>query len=320
MGTILGTGIFNLDTIVRREYPQGPQYSRKFTEIHVAEDVGGTCGNVMTILSWLGVKSFPIACFDDSEEGLRMTEYLKHYGCDTRFVSNTPKGGTTLFRCTHRLTPEGKHEMSPRGTSPGSHYPKRHFLRKSDEAPALLEKLDFVPDVFFFDDPAAGHRTIARALREKDTIVYYEPEHLKEKKDLESIALSDIIKFSGEKIPDTSFTEQFPDKFFIQTLGGKGLRYKVPGKDWQAMGPADCQNVVDWEGAGDWTSSILLYQILKEKESYNGKSEFLKKCLPDRLSSYLSTAQAVASRSVAFWASKGLIYHSKSALDFVKSL
>lgn len=322
MGTILGTGIFNMDTIVRREYPEGPQHSRNFTETLVAEDVGGTCGNVMTILGWIGANSVPVACFDDSEEGLRMTEYLKRYGCDTRFVSNTPEGGTTLFRCTHKLTPEGEHVMSPRGTSPGSRFPKRHFLRLKDEAPALIEKLDFVPDLFFFDDPAAGHRAIARALREKGTIVYYEPEHLKGKTDLESVALSDIIKFSGEKIPDTSFTEQFPDKFFIQTLGGKGLRYRIPGKGWMTMDPACCSGVVDWEGAGDWTTSILLYLIMKDKAMSDGESEGLS--LPEKKEKFLNghlrkwfgadleAAQTVAAQSVSFWGSKGLIYQAES--------
>jgi len=39
---ILGTGVFNLDTIVVREYPDGPQRQRVFNEKNVLEEVGGT--------------------------------------------------------------------------------------------------------------------------------------------------------------------------------------------------------------------------------------------------------------------------------------
>ena len=70
--TCLGTGIFNLDTIVVREYPDGDG-RRKFVENIAAEEVGGTCGNVMCMLSHLGWQALPLSKFDDSEEGLKMT-------------------------------------------------------------------------------------------------------------------------------------------------------------------------------------------------------------------------------------------------------
>ena len=85
--TIIGTGIFNLDTIVVREYPEWPAM-RPFVEKEVLQEVGGT----------------------------------------------------TLLRCTHKKDAEGNHLMSVRAGSPGgSRFPKRHFLRARDEAPAFLD-------------------------------------------------------------------------------------------------------------------------------------------------------------------------------------
>ena len=85
--TIIGTGIFNLDTIVVREYPEWPAM-RPFVEKEVLQEVGGT----------------------------------------------------TLLRCTHKKDAEGNHLMSVRAGSPGgSRFPKRHFLRVRDEAPAFLD-------------------------------------------------------------------------------------------------------------------------------------------------------------------------------------
>ena len=79
--TIIGTGIFNLDTIVVREYPEWPAM-RPFVEKEVLQEVGGTCGNIMCMLATMGWKALPVACLDDSPEGLIITEDLKRFGCD----------------------------------------------------------------------------------------------------------------------------------------------------------------------------------------------------------------------------------------------
>ena len=101
---IIGTGIFNWDSIFVRKYPQGPQHNRIFDEKLVVEEVGGTCGNVMCMLAHFGWETFPVTNLDRSEEGLGMTQSLKDYGCDCRFVTNTDKGGTTILTIRHGLS------------------------------------------------------------------------------------------------------------------------------------------------------------------------------------------------------------------------
>lgn len=300
---VLGTGIFNLDTIVVREYPEGPSHQRIFNEKCAFEEIGGTCGNVMTMLSHLGEQVFPIARFDDSKEGFKLTEDLRHYGCDCRFVSNTADGGTTTLKCTHKLDRDGSHVLSARAGSPGgSRFPRRKFLRGKDEAPAFLEALDFIPDVFFFDDPAAGHRLLAKGLRERDTLVYFEPSRIESNSDLQSVACSDIIKFSSQNISDTSFTERFHDKLFIQTLGADGLRFNLRGQGWVHLEPVACDKVVDWEGAGDWTSSVLIHGLCQ-----SGLLS-VKDLTVEGLIEILQEAQAIASRSVGYLGSKGILH------------
>ena len=166
MKKIIGTGIFNWDSISVREYPQGPQRNRIFDEKLVVEEVGGTCGNVMCMLAHFGWKAFPVTNLDRSEEGLGMTESLKDYGCDCRFVTNTDEGGTTILTIKHGLDENGnKRTRVMHGSPGGSRFPRRRHLRLRNQAPAFIGALDFVPDVFFFDDPAAGYRYMARELR-----------------------------------------------------------------------------------------------------------------------------------------------------------
>lgn len=293
--SIIGTGIFNLDIIVKREYPQWPEM-RPFEDKVVLEEVGGTCGNVMSILAWMGWNVRPIACLDDSPEGLKITEDLIRYGCDCQYVTNTPGGGTTILRCTHKLDKEGKHTMSVRAGSPGgSRFPKRHFLRARDEAQIFLDQLIEMPSVFFFDDPAAGNRLLAKVLKERGAMVYFEPSKVATNADFDAVKASDIIKFSDENVPDVSFVEDFRGKLFIQTMGPKGVRYKYRSQPWEVVKALPIQIVVDTEGAGDCFTATFINAIAE-----SGLTSSSITCA-------ISTAMANASRSVGYFGSKGFI-------------
>jgi sugar/nucleoside kinase (ribokinase family) len=299
--TIIGSGIYNLDEIVVRDYPAWPLL-RPFADRTVLEEVGGTCGNVMCILAWMDWDSRPQAGFDDTPQGLKLTADLARYGCDLRHVSNSPAGGTTLLRCVHKKDEEGRPLIACRAGSPGgSRFPRRRFLRVRDEAPAFLESLDGVPDVYFFDDPAAGHRAVARALREKGALVWFEPSRVEGNPGLGAVAVSDVVKFSGENIPDASFADAFTDKLFIQTLGAEGLRFRLRGGAWRHVPPVECRNAVDWEGAGDWTTAAFINALGEEgRLSVASLDE-------GTVARLLARAQRAASRSVGFLSSKGLI-------------
>jgi sugar/nucleoside kinase (ribokinase family) len=305
MKTCLLSGNFALDTIVTRDYPNGFVIgkSNKFTETIVTETVGNTCGNVACMLAHLGVQTFPIAHLDLSEQGHKIKEDLQRYGADVRFVENSAKGGTTLLRCTHKRDKmTGERATSFRATSPGSRFPKRRFLRASDEAPAFMANLDFTPDIFFFDAAEAGLRYLADELRQRGTLVYFEPESDADKsKFLKAVEVSDIVKFSHEKVSDISFTARHTDKLFIRTLGAEGLEFNLRGQGWVKIDPILNDNVIDCEGAGDWTTSQFIACIC-EREILS-----IAQMSVDSIRECLDIASKTASRSVSYLGSKGMI-------------
>lgn len=305
MKTCLLSGNFALDTIVTRDYPNGFEVGKnnKFIETVVAECVGNTCGNVACILPYLGVQTFPIAHLDMSEQGLKIKDDLQRYGADVRFVENSDQGGTTLLRCTHKKDKmTGGHITSFRATSPGSRFPRRRFLRVRDEAPVFLEKLNFTPDVFFFDAAEAGLRYLAGELRKRGTLVYFEPESDVDKnKFSKAVEVSDTVKFSHEKVSDLTFTTQYADKLFIRTLGAEGIEFNLCGQGWVKVNPVPNDNVVDWEGAGDWTTSQFL-ACLCEKDILS-----ISKMTIDSIRKCLEIATETASRSLSYLSSKGMI-------------
>lgn len=305
MKTCLLSGNFALDTIVTRDYPDVFILGKnnKFTETVVTECAGNTCGNVSCVLPYLGVQTFPVAHLDMSEQGLKIKDDLLRYGADVRFVENSVHGGTTLLRCTHkRDKATGKHVVSFRATSPGSRFPKRRFLRARDEAPAFMENLDFTPDIYFFDTAEAGLRYLAAELRKRGVLIYFEPESDADKNKFQkAVEVSDIVKFSHEKVSDLSFVDQYADKLFILTMGADGLEFKLCGQEWMKVASVPNDNVVDWEGAGDWTTSQFI-ACLCEREILS-----VSQMTVDAVRECLEMASETASRSVSYLGSKGMI-------------
>ena len=305
---ILGTGNFALDIIYQREYPEGFDTTKKrnpFVDKKIIEEVGNTCGNVMCMLPYLGVETYPIGHFDESEQGLKITADLKRYGANTRFVKNSKDGGTTLMTCIHKLDANGQHTVSHRAIAPNSRFPKRKQLRK-DEVLEFVDALGFTPDAYFFDVSDAGPRELAKVLKEQGVLVYYEPEGNKEmNKFIKCVEVSDVIKFSGTNILDTSFVANYPDKLFIRTMGEAGMEFNLRGQGWKKIASVLNNNVVDWEGAGDWTSSVFLAELCKLNKLN------IAQLTSEEVRKVLETAAATASRSVSYMGSKGMIQANK---------
>ena len=321
--TCMGTGNYSFDIITRREYPDGFVVGKrnKYEEKILTMEIGNTCGNVMTMLPYLGVKTFPVAKFDVSPQGYQMKRDMKAYGADVRFVSNMLGGGTTILRCMHKLDDQGQPTMGHKGSTAGKPWtgmsarPCRKYLSsKGGEVEALVNKMDFTPDVFFFDVAQAGHRILAEKLRERGTLVYFECDsdghRIEDEKRrvaahkafLRCVEASDVVKMSGEYVQDLSFANAYQDKLFVQTMGADGLKFKLGGGEWIKLDPIVNPDYKDYEGAGDWTSSTLIAALCSK-----GLLK-VKDMTEEAVKEALTMAQQIASYSVGFVGSKGLIH------------
>ena len=307
--SVIGSGIYNYDIIAEREYPEGFVIGQncRHEDCIRFEDVGGTCGNVISLLAHFGWKSMPQAQFDKSKEGLELKKFLEGYGCDTRYVENIEKGGTTRLLCLHKLDKQtGDHVMKPRVTGE-TRFARRKQLRVKDEVEPFLAQLEADsnnPNVYFFDAAEAGPRAIAAALRKKGTLVYFEPESDKDKsKFCHGIEVSDIVKFSGERVTDLSFCNDYKDKLFIQTLGSEGLKFSLKGGEWTLVKPVPVENVVDWEGCGDTTTAAFL-DFLSQHDALSFDS-----LTPELLKEGLEYASKKAALCTQYLGSKSWIGH-----------
>lgn len=265
---IIGSGQYNYDIIKLREYPNGFVVGKRnpYVEKTLIEEVGGTCGNIMCILANLGWDVRPQVKLINNEEGQKLADSLIQYGCNPQYISLVDNGGYSGMLCIHRKSRKtGEHELGIRGFGPnGSQFRKITELRARDEVPALLDTMTQAPDVYFFDHSEAGPRQIAKELRNRGALVYYECENNRDwKKFIKSVEVADIVKFSDENVPDITFCADYKNKLFIQTQGSKGLRFSLCGGEWVNLDPVKVDTVVDWEGCGDTVSAVFINELNK---------------------------------------------------------
>jgi sugar/nucleoside kinase (ribokinase family) len=84
-------------------------------------------------------------------------------------------------------------------------------------------------------------------------------------------------------------------------MGSKGIRFSLFGGEWQMVAPVPNDNVVDTEGAGDWTTSQFI-ACLCEKDILS-----ISRMTEQNIRECLEKASETASRSVSYLSSKGMI-------------
>jgi len=284
----VGSGLVALDVIYKN-----PDLKPKFL-------AGGSCGNVLTILSYFGWESHPVIRLGSDAEGKRIVEDMKKWGVKTKFIEQESEIHTP--RIIERVFPGKK--------------PKHRFYIKCDHGnwlprrrPYLLKALEHIQDklpksnVFYFDRASPSALQLAKILKKQNTIIFFEPpKFLDDHVFLECLRIADIVKHcynqsketenSGVKIP-----------LEIQTKGEEGLRYRarfLKQKSWQQMNAYPVTNLVDAAGSGDWLTAGLIHFI--------GQNT-LKTPSQNKLDFALRFGQALASLNCNFVGARGIMYN-----------
>ena len=290
----IGTGLVCLDILMRENEKKAVSYK-----------VGGTCGNVMMILAHMGWDSYPVARLNSSDYSKTMLEDMKMHKVHTDFVSTLDDGATPVIIQHNIIDKNGtpSHKFTFQGAKGGFYLDYKAVTQKA--AMQVLESLKFSPTVFFFDRVNPATVAMSEYFRNKDTLVYFEPSSepkLGNQKQFDKCLInSNIIKFAYQRLPDTTFTENYKNKLFIQTLGSNGLRFNLFGKGWIELPAIPNHNIIDTSGAGDWTTAMLLDSMIKA--GITSISELTEPLLR----TFLTKAQKKGSESCSYEGARGLM-------------
>ena len=231
---------------------------------------GGTCGNVMAILSLLGWRSSPVGRLMPDPCAKTICADLEDWGVNTSFLNLTPQAAAPAIVERLRLDSAGIPFHSFTFFCPwcGNRLPPYQpvtipSIRTVTEA--LLHN-----DVLFVDRASPGAVELALQFRAHEKIVVFEPsssrvDHLFQK----LLSLSNIVKYSHERFPELEeLVWPKERKLEVQTLGRGGLRFRSSRlgrvSAWQHLGAPVSKTIVDTCGAGDWATAGLIDLSCKE--------------------------------------------------------
>lgn len=300
--TILGAGLVALDVILNG----APTTPAKLC-------AGGSCGNVLTILSFLGWSSKPIARLSDNNATKNLFKDFKQFTVNTSLVTKSDDGKTPII--IHRIlkdkdgNSQHKFEFKIPGTS----------IWLPMYKPVLANYVNTIInkqskcDVFYFDRVSRSTIELAKHYSENGALIVFEPSSLKiDKQTSECLKLAHIIKFSSDRIDN--YSELFPVAnalLEIKTLGKDGLEYRLKAskdQDWKKVSAYKFENIKDSAGAGDWCTAGIINEL-----GYQGLKSFAK-AKEDQIVNALKVGQALGGLNCMFDGARGLMYN----MDFEK--
>jgi len=285
--TVLGSGFIALDIVYGRD--------------GVFAATGGSCGNVLMALAWLGWSSQPVARLGSDKTGDFVVDEMRATGLDLRFLQRSPTVPTPVViqRFVEDSSGIRRHRFSLVCPECGAWLPRYRSVVLS-HARAVIEA--GAPKAFYFDRTSPATVTIAEWAKKNGAVVLFEPSSVGEDALFErAVDACHILKFSHERLgKDPELAQAREPNLVVRTLGADGLEARWKGR-WSRFAPFEAPRMVDAAGAGDWCSVGLLH-VLAQKGARG-----LAKVQKADVERALQLGQALAGLSCGFEGARGLV-------------
>jgi fructokinase len=299
---VVGTGLVALDLVIS----EGSGDRRAW--------LGGTCGNVLTILAYLGWRASPAARLAPGPAAECIRAEMVRWGVSGEFVGVTDDGSTPVIieRITRGTDGKPRHSFSWRCPGCGNPFPgyKPVLATAAEELAPRLGQVD----VFFFDRVSAGAIQLAQACSALGALVVFEPSGVGNPVQFrQAWAAAHVVKYSHERLsdlPEVGVSDG--PRLQIETLGEAGLRYRFRPRRGRATGwvesaPFAVEGVRDSAGAGDWCTAGLIHRL-----GQAGAAGLLDTGV-EELQDALRFGQALAAWNCRFEGARGGMYLTEPA-------
>lgn len=296
MKSIIGIGLVALDIVIEKSSNTKPNLF-----------AGGSCGNVLIILSYLGFDTFPIARLANNKATEELINDIAFWGVNNDLIIKGDDGSTPIIiqRISNAKDGNSIHRFEFRNPENGKYLPsfKPVLVKSIEMLYSKISKCDF----FYMDRVSRSSIELAKLYKNNGAIVIYEPSSLKvDNLNLinELIEIIDVIKFSNERIPNyKDLIPQGKIPLEIETLGKDGINYRTQNlNEWRHILPFSLSKVVDSAGAGDWTTAGIIKSLIDNNISK------IKDIDSNTIESILKYAQALGALSCFYKGARGLMY------------
>jgi fructokinase len=294
-----GTGLLALDLILEDKGMAKPKMW-----------AGGSFGNVIVILRYLGWRVAPVAKIGTDAAGDRIVSDLAAWSVKTGGVIRLDEVNTPVVveRVANARSGSNGHRFEWRCPRCGSWLPRYRPLSEP-EMISEMQKLPASPQVVYIDRASKSSVLLAKKAKESGAVVVFEPSKVGAVRLFnECLKLADLLKYSHERMghfPESPELARIP--LTIETLGSGGLRYRValsnkPMTPWKSVPAFPVRKFRDGAGAGDWCTAGIL-QIA----AAHGRKRFLH-AISNGIDDALGFGQALANINCAFVGARGAMY------------
>lgn len=315
---IAGAGLLALDVIISEPSCPG-----------ALTFAGGTCGNVLSILSFLRWTATPIGFIGDDLAGRRVLADLATAGVHSAHIVQQAERSTPVF--IQRLERDGNgrptHSFANTAKCPHCGHPLTGTEPSARVGATPIRKFTTRQhiDVFFMDRLSEDILSLAESAHARGALVFYEPSA---KEDIpfwqkDAFDLIDIVKYSADRFTTDElgpFVTRRSQRVLweVQTNGARGLQYRKHGShsgrtaQWTASPAIPADRIVDTCGAGDWCSAGLLHGLLTFQERRDSVS----------FANAVRFGQLLAAWACGFVGARGAMYCNdpKATWSAIKSL
>jgi sugar/nucleoside kinase (ribokinase family) len=270
---------------------------------------GGTCGNVLSIMAYLGWDAFPIARMNGDPASQRVKADMRKWGVQLKFAGCSPTSHTPIIIQQIKRGRDGvpRHRFSWACPRCGEWLPGYKAVTLN-----AVEKI--LPDltnvsVFFMDRVSPAALVLAREASQNGALVFFEPSAKSNEKLLkDALKLAHVIKYADQRLDSLSeLIENSPSlRLEIQTQGSKGLRYRhrltKQFSAWHHSEALKAPVLADTCGSGDWCTAGVLSVAAQE-----GLAKFLAAGAAG-IREALRYGQALAAWNCGFEGARGGMY------------
>lgn len=288
---ILGTGLIALDIILDTD--------RNL----LSYGLGGSAGNVLSILASLGWSSSPVGKLGcDVAADIILNEFRSLKANLELIVQEQSIPTPVIYQ--HQLNnPGGKtHTFSFACPVCGD---RRSWHGLSVQLPSK-EVLDTIrPNVVYMDRATPIGIRIAEYYKNQNVLIFFEPSAVGNDPELfrRALAVADVVKYADDRLDDLEAFDRSHIFVEICTMGSDGLRFRAPslGNDWVRLDAFTAPAIIDTSGAGDWcTSGMLHYLFDRDLNFYIGNVTY------NRLNEALRFGQALSALNCMAMGARGL--------------
>lgn len=293
-----GTGLLALDIIYNGSLDVPPKLW-----------AGGSCGNVLTVLSYLGWQSFPIARLGKDVAAGKILDDIERFHVKSNFIERDKKLSTPIVVEKIRRGPDGNpmHRFSCVCPNCGTWLPRYRplLLSAAKHAASNLPQMQ----CFYFDRVSPGALELAKHARESGALVVFEPPSFKDESAFrKAIAASHILKYAhdGARASEYFKSDNY-SRLVVETLGEDGVRYKFRKKGrgsarWKTLPAYRANQFRDAAGSGDWCTAGIIHMLGRK-----GSQEF-ETITENKLIEALQFGQAMAALNCQFEGARGGMY------------